>query len=289
MLRKLREFEYFEPSTLSEAISLLEQYNGTAKILSGGTDLLVAMKEKGLTPGYLINIKCIPDLAYIKYDEEGLRIGALTTIREIEKSNLIKEKFSILAQAAGVLGSVQVRNRATLGGNLCNAAPSAEMAPALLVLDAQVKIIGRNGERVLPLEKFFVGPGLTVLEKEILTEIRVPPTSSHTKGVYIKHSPRRAMDIAVVGVAVAATLDENKTKFKNVKIALGAVAPTPIRAFEAEKVLEGKKIGNDLIEKASQVAQGETRPISDVRGSDWYRKEMVKVLVRRALQQVSKK
>jgi len=289
MLKKLKEFGYFEPSTLSEAIFLLGRYDSSAKILSGGTDLLVGMKEKGLSPECLINIKGVPNLSYIKYNErEGLKIGALTTIREIEKSNLINKKFSVLTQAAEVLGSVQVRNRATIGGNLCNAAPSAEMVPGLLVLDAEVKITGKKGERVLPLEKFFLGPGLTVLGKEILTEIRVPSPHPNTKEVYIKHGRRKAMNIAVVGVAVAAILSGDKKEFKNIKIALGAVAPTPVRAHKAEEILRRKKIEVDLIEKAAQIASEEVRPISDIRSSDWYRKEMIKVLVRRALEQVLK-
>lgn len=292
MLRKIKEFEYFAPSTLSEALTLLEQYSsnkGNAKILAGGTDLLVGMKEKGLTPDNLINIKHIPDLDYITFSEDKLRIGATTTIGEIVDNDLINNKFNILAQAASVLGSVQVRNRATIGGNLCNAAPSAEMAPALLTLNAQVKIVGKEGEKIIPLEKFFLGPGKTVLEKEILIEIIVPFFPPQTKGIYIKQSPRKAMDISVVGVAVVVTLDEKKRLFKEVRIALGAVAPTPMRAFKAEEILKGRSIDNiNLLDKAAQVAAEEARPITDIRSSEWYRREIVKVLVQRALQQFSK-
>ncbi len=289
MLRKLREFEYLEPSSLSEALSLLDQHSKAAKIFAGGTDLLVNMKEGELSPGYLIDIKGIPGQDYIRYDKrKGLRIGALTTIRQIEISRVVREQSLPLAQAAKVLGSVQVRNRATIGGNLCNASPSAETAPSLLVLGAKVKLVGSRGERVLPLEEFFVGPGLTVLDKEILTEIMVPPLSPHTRGVYMSVSRRRAVDLALVGVAVAVVVDPDKGQWKEVKIALGAVAPTPMRATRAEGILNGKRINAALIEEAAQMASDEARPISDVRASAWYREEMVSVLVQRALEQVSK-
>jgi aerobic carbon-monoxide dehydrogenase medium subunit len=245
------------------------------------------MKEQGLTPKYLVDIKNIPDLEYIRYDEkEGLRIGALTTIRQIETSLLIRERFLPLAQAAKVLGSVQVRNRATIGGNLCNAAPSAETAPTLLVLNTNVKVAGSKGERTLPLEQFFLGPGLTVLQNEILTEIMVPSLSANIRGVYLKIGRRRAVDLALVGVAVAVAMDGNK--WKDVRIALGAVAPTPIRARRAEKLLEGKRTDAALMQEAGQIASEEASPISDVRASAWYRKELVKVLVQRALEQIDK-
>jgi carbon-monoxide dehydrogenase medium subunit len=289
MLRKLREFEYLEPSSLSEALSLLDQHSKAAKIFAGGTDLLVNMKEGELSPGYLIDIKGIPGQEYIKYDKKkGLRIGALTTIRQIEISRVVREQFLPLAQAAKVLGSVQVRNRATIGGNLCNASPSAETAPPLLVLGAKVKLVGSRAERMLPLEEFFVGPGLTVLDKEILTEIIVPPPSPHTRGVYISISRRRAVDLALVGVAVAAVIDPDKGQWKEVKIALGAVGPTPMRAPKAERILNGKRIETALIEEAAQIASDEAVPISDVRASAWYREDMVRVLVQRALEQASR-
>ncbi|MFQ5842296.1 MAG: FAD binding domain-containing protein [Thermodesulfobacteriota bacterium] len=289
MLRKLREFEYLEPSSLSEAVSLLDQHAEAAKIFAGGTDLLVDMKEGELSPRYLIDIKGIPGQDHIEYDEKkGLRIGVLATIRQIETSRVIREQFLPLAQAAKVLGSVQVRNRATIGGNLCNASPSAETVPPLLVLGAKVKLNGSRGERTLPLEAFFVGPGLTVLDKEILTEIIVPPPSPHTQGVYMSISRRRGVDLALVGVAVAAVVDPEKGQWKEVKIALGAVAPTPVRAVRAERILNGKRIEAALIEEAAQIASDEARPISDVRASAWYREEMVRVLVQRALEQVSR-
>ena len=285
MLRKIQEFEYFNPSTLSEALSLLGKYNGQAKILAGGTDLLVGMKEKGLSPRYIIDIKGIPGLKNIHFDaDQGLTIGALATMQEVEVFPAIREHYSFLSYSAGEVGSVQVRNRATIGGNLCNAAPSAETAPPLLCLDVQVKIASSKGERIIPLEDFFKGPGFTVLDREVLTEILVPP--SKKKGTYIKHSPRRAMDIAVVGVAAAVTGDEDGT-WSDVRIALGAVAPVPLRAKKAEEALRGKKPTMYSIKEAAVLARKTVSPISDVRASAEYRLEMVEVLVHKALTHLS--
>jgi len=186
----MRSFEYIVPENLKEAFSLLAQYNGKAAILAGGTDLLVKMRDQVLQPAVLIDLKHISDLGDIDYSEvEGLKIGALVNICDIEKSNLIQEKFSILSQAAGTLGSVQVRNKATIGGNLCNAAPSADMAPSLIGLGASVTLAGPDGESLLPLEEFFTGPGETILGKgQILKDIRVPNMKAHSEGIYLKFS-----------------------------------------------------------------------------------------------------
>jgi carbon-monoxide dehydrogenase medium subunit len=288
MLRKLKEFEYFEPSAVSEVLSLFNRYGKESKVLAGGTDLLVNMKEKGLSPKCLVNLKSVPGLSYIRFDERtGLRIGALTTIREIETSPLIREKFPCLQEGARSLGSFQIRNRATLGGNLCNASPSADTAPALLVLGANVRLVAAKGERVVPLEKFFVGPGLTVLDNEILTEVIVPASSAQARSVYLSLSRREAVDLAQVGVAFAARKDQGR--WKEVRLALGAVAPTPIRAYETEKVLEGREMDRGMIERAAKIACDEARPISDLRASSWYRCEMIKVLIQRALKQVTRR
>jgi carbon-monoxide dehydrogenase medium subunit len=283
----LPRFEYLAPKTIDEACSLLSQYKGKARVIAGGTDLLVQMKHREITPQYLINIKAIPNLDYITYDEEaGLSIGALATIRAIETSPLIKQRFGILTQAAAVLGSVQVRNRGTIGGNICNAAPSADTAPALITLAAKARIIGLGGERTVAVEDFFTGPEETVLQAdEILTEIKVPNLPPQSNGVYLKHTLRRAMDIAIIGVAVVVTLDGGGKGCKDAKIALGTVAPTPIRAKGAEDVLRGQEMSEELIEKAARIAAEESHPRDSVRGSAWYRRKMVEVLTRRALQQ----
>ena len=198
----------------------------------------------------------------------------------------MKEKYGILAQAAHKLGSHQVRNLATIGGNLCHAAPSAETASPLIALGASVKLRSVGGERSMLLEEFFKGPGKTALQAgEVLTEIQIPNSLPRTAGVYIKHSIRKAMDLAIVGVAVVVTGGEGNGICSDVKIALGAVAPTPIRAKQAEATVRGKKVEDVLIEEAAQIASKEAKPISDVRASAEYREEMVKVLTKRAFTQ----
>ena len=289
MLRKLREFEYVEPADLSEAVALLDRYGDEAKILAGGTDLLVWMKEGVRTPKYVINIKHIPGVRHIHFSEgEGLRIGALTTVREIETETVVRERFGALHQAARELASIQVRNLATLGGNLCTASPAAETAPPLLALGAAVKLRGLRGERVLPLAEFFQGPGSTALEREILTEIVIPAPKPGSRSVYQSISRRNAVDLAIVGVAASGGVD-GSGQWQDVRLALGAVAPTPILASRAAQALAGKPAEADVIAAAAETAAEESRPISDLRATAWYRKEMVKVLVRRALEEIAGK
>lgn len=280
-------FEYIEPATIQEAISSLVKYDGRAKVIAGGTDLLVQMREKTIRPDYVVDITNIPGLDYINYDEkQGLSIGALTTIRSLEKSAELRMKYPVISLAASKLGSVAIRNLGTLGGNLCNAAPSAEMAPALIGLSANAKIVGPGGERIVPLENLFTGPGTTLLKKgEILVEIQVPIPSPNTKGIYLKNAIRGSIDLAIVGVAVITTLESKNKVCKDIKIVLGAVAPTPMRACNAEEVIRGKRMDENLIEKSAEVASSEAKPITDVRASAWYRTEMVKVLTRQALRE----
>ena len=283
MLLTLPEFDYFSCGTIEEACSLLAAHKGEARVLAGGTDLLIKMKHKKIAPRYLINIKRVPDLNYIRHDErEGLRIGALTTIHAIVNSPLIKKKFSVLNCAASVLGTRQVRNLATLGGNLCNSSPAAECAPALLTLEANVKIEGPGGKRSLPVEEFFLGPDRNALaDDEILTEIQVPDTPMHTGGVYIKHSTRR-IDVSIVGVAVVVACDDQVCR--DIKIALGSVGPKPFRARKAENVLKGQKLSGEILKKAAQVASEESFPIDDIRGYADYRKKMVETLVKEGIE-----
>jgi len=288
MLLGLPNFEYLHSRTIKEACSFLSTYKGEAVVMAGGTDLLVKMKHRKARPRYLVNIKKIPDLVYIVHDErEGLRIGALTTIQTIRNSPLVMKKFSVLNQAAGVLGTAQVRNLATLGGNLCNASPASECAPALLTLEAKVKLAGPGGERIVPLESFFVGPGKSVLEKdEILTEIQIPNTPPHTEGVHLKHGTRR-VDVAIVGATLLLTLAEGRCQ--DIRIGLGAVGPTPFRARKAEALLRGEKIGGEmetLLAKVAQKASEESFPIDDIRGCADYRKQVVEALVKEGLERL---
>ena len=285
--RRRPKFEYIEAKTVEEACSLLSQCAGRVKLMAGGTDLLVSMRKGKITPFHVVNIKTIPNMDYIYYGKEELHIGALATLDAIESSSLIKERFPIVGASACQVGSPQIRNVATLGGNLCNAAPSADMAPSLIGLEATAKLKGIHGERVVALEKFFIGPGQTILqEDEVLIEIEIPNPLPHTRGTYLKLPARTAIDLAVVGVAVVVTLDPRGIQIVDAKIVMGAVAPTPVRATRAEDVIRGKSVEEKLVEEAAQVASEEAAPISDVRGSAVYRKEMVRVLADRALRQV---
>lgn len=287
-LLRLRKFEYLETNTVEQACTLLSSYKDKSRIIAGGTDLLVSMKKGEISPKYIINIKGIPGLEYIHPDGEFLKIGALTTLNDIEISPLVRERFPVLASACHQIGTPQIRNLGTIGGNLSNASPSADTAPSLIGLGAKVKIFGLDGERIIPLEEFFIGPGESVLqESEVLAEILVPYPSGHTKGVYLKLPARTAIDIASAGVAVIVTLEPKSSNILDIKIVLGAVAPTPIRARRAEEIVKGKVIGEQLIQKAAQTAAEEAKPISDIRGSASYRKQMVKVLTDRALRQVA--
>ncbi len=281
-------FEYLEASTIKEAVSLLSRYREEATAIAGGTDLVVQMRYRDLAPKYLINLKTIQGLDYISEESGVLRIGAMTTIRAVETSPLIKERFGVLAQAAHLLGSVQVRNLATIGGNLCHAAPSADTAPPLLALGAKAKLTGPDGTRTIALEDFFEGPGKTVLkEGEILTELQAPSPAARSGGVYLKHSIRKAMDIAFIGAAVVVEMANGNGICKDIRIALGAVAPVPMRALKAEAHLRGKKLEEGLLREAGEIASQEISPISDIRCSAEHRSEIVKVFVRRATQQAA--
>lgn len=279
----MRSFEYFEPRTLPEAAALLARGEGKASVLAGGTDLLIEIKEHIRHPEYVVNIKRIPELQGLDYDATtGLRIGALATTRAVEICPVVIESYAGLAQAVKELGSIQVRNRATVVGNLCRASPSADTAPPLIADGARIKIFGPDGERELLLEDFFTGPGKTVLGPgEIVVELVVPSPLPHTGKIYIKHGRRKAMELATVGIAVALTLADGICQ--QVRIVLGAVAPTPIRARAAEALLHGSAIDEAVIQAAAQAAMEAARPISDVRSSAGYRREMVRALTARAL------
>ena len=274
----MRRFEYFEPTTLGEAAALLARYGGRAQPLAGGTDLLVELKEQLRRAECVVNIKRIPGMDTLSYDaREGLRIGALVTAREVELSDFVLKHYVSLAQATRELGSIQVRNRATIVGNICRASPSADTLPPLIADSASLRIVGAKGERTVRLEEFLTGPGKTALAvDELVTELVLPPPAPGTRKVYIKHGRRKAMELATVGVAVTLNAD--------VKIVLGAVAPTPMRARKAEDLLRGRTLDEKLIAQAAKAAADESRPISNVRASADYRREMVEVLTRRALQ-----
>lgn len=281
----MKRFQYFNPSSIVDAELLLDTYGEKAKVLAGGTDLIVQIKNNEIDPTILIDLKKIPELTGIdSTNNNGYIIYPLTTISEIESSKSIKNHYPILSESAKTIGSIQIRNRATIGGNLCRAAPSADMVPALLVLEAQLKIRKLNNEKTIPLEEYFVGSGKTVLKKnEILAEIIIPNNLSKNIGVYIKNGPRQTMDLATVGVAVFTAIDPSNSTCNSMKIGIASVAPTPFRARKAEKILMGNKMTPLLIKEVAKVASYEVKPITDVYGPDWYKREMVEVLVKQAI------
>jgi len=289
VLLVLPEFEMLFADSVEETCVLLSQYGREAEIVAGGTDLFIKMKHKRLIPRYLINIKRIRGLDQIRYDAgDGLHLGALATVQSIKDSAVVNKKFPILAQAAGVLGTTQIRNLGTLGGNLANASPSAEFGPPLLTLDASVRCLGGAGERLISINEFFLSPGKSALKQdEVLTEVQVPDLPPRAQGIYLKHSLRR-MDVSMAGAAVFVLLDGDVCR--EARIALGAVAPTPFRATKAEETLIGNKLSGDsvereLLDEVARVASGESLPIDDIRGYASYRTKVVAMLVRDALEQ----
>ena len=300
-------FTHLTPSTLDEALNLLKEKGGKANIVAGGSDLMVHLKQRTATPDYVVNIKGLPVLNGISSGPgDTVAIGSLTTLDALCRSEIISKHFPILAEAAGKVASVQIRNVATLGGNLCTGAPSADTATTLLVLGAQVKLRNLKGERTIPLEGFFKGPGETVLEQgEILTGVVIPAPLPHTGSAYWKHQRRQALDLPMVGVSVLLSLSTNRISCtdlrrerapvstilqalekddvicREVRIALGVAAPTPMRAFSAERLLRGQKLSDSLLDQAAQAASDEAQPRDSIRGEAWYRRDMIKVFVKR--------
>lgn len=284
-IRRLPGFEYHTPASIAEALDLITQYGNNGQFIAGGTDLLLSMKKREVTPGHLISLSGITGLMGIVPDEKrGLQIGALTTLAEIERSDIVRKRFRPLRDAVDVMASTQVRHLATIGGNLCSAVPSADTAPPLIVLNASLKLIGPGGERSVPVETFFAGPKETVRKtNEILTTIIIPAPEAPSSGCYMKLMRRNAMDLALVGVAAYLKLDADKLVCMEARIALGAVAPTPIRVPEAEAMLVNKVIDETLVKEAARIAGMQCRPISDIRASREYRCSMVEVLTGRAV------
>lgn len=279
----MRRFELSLPNSVEECLPLLAAHGANAKVLAGGTDLLPQLKNKVLWPARVIDLSAVRELRVLEGGNgQGLRVGAAVTARELELDPRVRSRYPGLAESGALVGSVQVRNLATVGGNLCNAAPSADMAPPLVALDAEAVIAGPKGRRRVPLASFFVGVRKTVLAPdELLVELSVPALPPHSGGCYLRHTPRRELDIAVVGVASELTLEGGVCA--KARIALAAVAPTPVRATAAEGALVGQRVTPELIERAAALAVEAARPISDQRGSAEFRRHLVRVLTRRTL------
>jgi carbon-monoxide dehydrogenase medium subunit len=283
-------FDYMKPRSLPEALDLLKDNDGSHyRVYAGGTDLMPKLKKRDIkTPQAVVDLKGIPGLDYIRYsDEEGLTIGALASVYDVAASPVIKEKYPALAQGAGSIASVHIQNRATIVGNICSASPSADSAPSLLSLGAEVRCRSHAGERIVALEDFFAGPNQNaLLPAEMVEGIRVPPVKPGMKGVgvYLKLSPRERMDLALVGVAVVGTVYDNQVQ--DIRISLGGVSPTPMRARSAEAELAGSVLDTKSLERAAQMAGGESCP-SGRRASAEYRCMMVEVLVKRGLEHLA--
>jgi len=281
----IHDFTYLRPGSLQEVLSMLADHKDECKIICGGQSLLIVMRQGLLVTDYLIDIKGLRELSYITFDEkEGFKIGATTTHRMIETSELIKQRCPVLVAVEKKLASIQVRNWGTIAGNLAHGDSSGDLAPTLIALDAKIKLVSSRGSRVVPLEKFYTGLFETALEKdELVVEVQIPPARPGTATAYEKFNLIRN-DQAIVGVAAGVTLEKGGT-CKEARVVLSNAGITPIRAKSAETVLVGKKLAGGLLIKAGEAASGDADPVSDIHASEEYRRHLVKVLTERMVKQ----
>jgi carbon-monoxide dehydrogenase medium subunit len=301
------KYDYLKPASIEEVIGLLQTHGTKAMLIAGGTDVMVGIRQKKFTPHVLISLKGVSGLDSIEPDGNHARIGALTTHRKIAESASIRDAFSALHDAASHVGSLQIRNVATIGGNVSNALPSADTACPLLVFNTQAKIAGPKRERTLPLEQFFVGPGKTALQQdEILLELMMPSLPPNSGSCYKKVGRREAMEIAMLGIAIVLNvdikdaeplkgalqshasleklydaLDQSEIYCREARVALGVAAPTPMRARSAEAVLKDARLTIEKLTEAGEKASREARPRNTMRGAAWFRTEMIRVLPKR--------
>lgn len=276
----LTPFEYHQPTTVSEAVEVLRKHPG-AKPLAGGTDLIPKMKQRLMEPGHVVNLKKIPELSVIEEHGDAVYIGAAVKLREIERSETIRRRLPLLSSCVKSIGSVQIRDMGTIGGNVCNASPAADGALGLVALEAVVHVAGSGGERQVEAKGFFKGPGLTVLrDDEIVTGFTVPVPAEGTGTCFISVG-RTALDISTISIAVALKTDGDRVK--DAKIALGSVAPTPLRLLDVEKRLKGKKMTEKLVEDTAKMVSESIQPITDIRGTAEYRREASRGMAAEAL------
>jgi aerobic carbon-monoxide dehydrogenase medium subunit len=280
----MKNFEYLEPTTVAEACALLKQHGGEAKVFAGGSHLTILMKQGLYEPKSLVNIKKIPELKGIKYDaKEGLTIGALVTHRELETSALVKEKFPVLCEAEREVANIRVRNMGTIGGNLASGEPLTDLSQIFIALDGKARITGSIGQRAIPIEALFVDFYTTTLaEDEILTQVVIPPLPARSGIEYIRFSSSSVVDKPSAGVAVRLTLETSGETIRTARVVLGCVGATPVRARKAEALIAGKKLNPELAEEAGSMASQECSPTSDLRGSEQYKRAIVRTLVKRA-------
>ena len=280
----MRDFEYLEPKTVAEACAMLKQYAGEARPYAGGAYLSIVMKQGLIQPKALINIKRISELKGIRFDQNvGLIIGALTTHRELETSALVKVKFPVLSEAEREVANIRVRNVGTVGGNLASGEPLTDLSQIFISLDGEAKIVGPNRQRTIPLEELFVDFYQTSLaEDEILTHVIIPPLPPKSGIEYIRFSSSSVVDKPCAGVSVRISLEAGGNLCRIVRIVLGCVGATPVRAKKAEALLTGKRVSPEIAEEAGALAAQECSPTSDLRGSEKFKRGIVRVLVRRA-------
>ena len=285
----MRNFDYLEPTTVADACALLKQHGGEAKVFAGGAHLTILMKQGLYQPKTLINIKNIPELKNIRFDSiEGLTIGALVTHRELETSSLVQEKSPVLCEAEREVANIRVRNMGTIGGNLASGEPLTDLSQIFIALDAKLRIAGAGVQRTIPVEELFVDFYTTSLsEDEIVTQVVLPPLPPRSGIEYIRFSSSSVVDKPSAGVAVRLTLDDETVRIA--RIVLGCVGPTPARARKAEGMITGKKLTSQLAEEAGSAASQECSPTSDLRGSEQYKRAIVRTLVKRAAAAAYKK
>ena len=280
----MRNFDYKLPTSLDELTDMLSHGGHTARLLAGGTDLVVAMRGRRITPEFVIDTKHVDELNELSFNDHTMILGASVTCRNVCRDPQVVKNFPALIDCATLIGGTQIQNRATLGGNLCNAAPSADTIPALIVLKAQANICSPHGNRRVPVEEFCTGPGQTILEpNEILVSFSIPLPRKHEGAFFIRFIPRNDMDIAIVNAAASIVIDSSGETIIEGRVAIGAVAPTPLYVSDVEAVLSGRPIADDVIAQAADIARQAARPITDMRGTVDQRKHLTEVLVRRAL------
>lgn len=281
----MEDFEYVAPTTLAEAIRLVAGDGLRTKLLAGGTDILVQLRARRFVIDRLIDVKEIPELNELSYSEaDGLTVGAAVPCSRVYEDATIQRSYPGLVDAASLIGGIQIQSRATIGGNLCNSAPSGDTIPALMVLNATCVIAGPSGSRTVPVEEFCTGPGRNVLQPgELLVCLRLPPPVVNFGAHFLRFIPRNEMDIAVANVGASVLLDDSQQRILSARIALGAVAPTPVMAREAMQFLAGKEVSEATLEAAGEAAKSAARPINDMRGTIKHRVHLVAVLTKRAL------
>ncbi|MFT5134471.1 MAG: CO/xanthine dehydrogenase FAD-binding subunit [Gammaproteobacteria bacterium] len=286
----MHDFEYCAPANLQEAIGLMATHKGSASLMAGGTDLIVFMRARRKRPDMVVDAKKIPELSELKMEKNGLTIGASVSCRAIYENEQVAGAYPALVDSATLIGGIQIQGRASIGGNLCNAAPSADTIPTLIALGAVANVVNDKGERQIPVEDFCVGPGKTVLEEnDILVNIFIPAPIAHSGARFLRFIPRNEMDIAVANSAAFVELDAAGENFLSARIAIGSVAPTPLFVAEAGDALAGKSINDESILAAAVIARDAARPISDMRGTMEHRLQLVETLTKRVIRDAVKR